>query len=329
MNRYQQSTRDNPQGSPGRAQQGRHGQPQQGHPRHRAPGGRDPCTICSYTQEEHLPKVPIYHRHFSSLRIRELSRAETTPAPYNCPSCKTQHLPYPLQQTWSGQDRVKVVLSDSTLHAFFDPPSPAAQQYKGDKIHVDYITIAGADICTLANAFRLDYVDKPQGRPLDVAIVAGYNDLVAGNSRNYIMEQLSNLTDLVKLAGLRLHSDKTNTVAVSTLMYPPQLAWFSDNGPVPYPGYVNHIEKIDWLNKEIHELNMSNNVDNYVGLHTYGVRKDTKVVTDMHGQQHTRSIRRHRYEHWRESVRENMLHLRDDRRFKMGTAINNYFIHNT
>ena len=323
MNRYQQNARGNPQGSPGRASQGGRGQP-----RHRAPGAGGHCTICSYKQEEHLQKIPVYHRHFSSLNLRELTGVETTSAPYLCPSCKAQHQPYPLQETWSGQDRVKIVLSDSTLHSFFAPPSQTAQLYSGDRIHVDYVTIPGADITTIANAFRLDYVEKPQRRPLDVAIVAGYNDLIAGNSRNYIMEQLSNLTDLVKLAGLRLRTEP-NTVAVSTLMYPPKLAWFTDNGPVPYPGYVNHIDKIDWLNREIHELNLSNGVDNYVGLHTYGVRKDSKIFTDRYGQQHTRSERRHRYEHWRESVRGNMLHLRDDRRFKMGIAINNYFIHNT
>ena len=94
---------------------------------------------------------------------------------------------------------------------------------------MDYVTIPGADITTIANAFRLDYVVKPQRRPLDVAIVAGYNDLIAGHSRNYIMEQFSNLTDLVKLAGLRLHTEP-NTVAISTLMYPPQLHGFLTMG---------------------------------------------------------------------------------------------------
>ena len=45
MNCYQQNTRANPQGSPGRASQGGRGQ---AHPRHRAPGAGGHCTNCSY-----------------------------------------------------------------------------------------------------------------------------------------------------------------------------------------------------------------------------------------------------------------------------------------
>ena len=37
----------------------------------------------------------------------------------------------------------------------------------------------------------------------------------------------------------------------------------------------------------------------------------------------------HRWEHWVETEPARMLHLRDNRRFKMGTALNNYFIMNT
>ena len=305
----------------------------EGHPRHQA--GDRQCTICSFTQDYDEPKVAIYHRHFSSLRLRILSGVEDTsnPRTYPCPSCKAQHTPYPPQQTWSGQDRVKIVVSDSTLHSFFAPPNQAqlrpGRQYKGDKIHVDYITIPGGDIRTLTHAFWLDYVDRPQKKPLDVAIVAGYNDLVVGNSRYDIKDSLTKLTDLVKVAGLSLHPDKPNTVAISTLMYPPQLAWFPDNGQVPYHGYVNQKEKLEWLNNEIHNLNMDNNVGNYVGLHTYGVRKDTKKSFDRYGQVVITHTKRHRWEHWRETDQGNMLHLRDDRRVKMGTALNNYFIHNT
>ena len=322
MNKYQQSSRagGQPRQVPG----------QSGHPRHqehRAGDGR--CTICSLTQQFPQPKVPVYHRHFSSVRARMLAGVEDTTRPYLCPSCKTQHSPYHYQQTLSGQDRTKIVVSDSTLHSFFAPPNQARHQYPGDNIHVDYITIPGGDIEALTHAFWLDFGDKPQKRPLHVAVVAGYNDLVVGNSRQHIKDKLSQLADLVKVAGLAHHPDKPNTVAISTLMYPPQLAWFADNGQVPYPGYVNQKEKIDWLNNEIHYLNIDNSAENYLGLHTYGVRKDTKTSYDRYGQVVTTHIKRHRYEHWRESEKGNMLHLRDDRRFKMGAALNNYFIHNT
>ena len=42
-----------------------------------------------------------------------------------------------------------------------------------------------------------------------------------------------------------------------------------------------------------------------------------------------RVVKAHRWEHWREEDPATMLHLRNDRRIKMGIALNNYFIFNT
>ena len=72
--------------------------------------------------------------------------------------------------------------------------------------------------------------------PLDVTVVAGYNDLVKGHTRDFILEKLYKLSDLVLDAESGL--DK-NTIAIATFMYPPQLAWFSHYGRIPYPEYVN------------------------------------------------------------------------------------------
>jgi hypothetical protein len=72
------------------------------------------CHICSFTQPYPDDQIPIYHRHFSSLRLRALTGVEDTSNPYLCSSCKSHHKPYP-------NDRIKVVVSDSTLHQFFAP----------------------------------------------------------------------------------------------------------------------------------------------------------------------------------------------------------------
>ena len=96
------------------------------------------------------------------------------------------------------------------------------------------------------------------------------------------------------------------------------------------PGILRLIkEKIDWLNLGIHQENFRNNARAYPGFHTYGVRTATRSYTDEYGQVHQRKIKAHRWEHWRESDPARMLHLRNDRRFKMGIAVNNYFILNT
>ena len=281
------------------------------------------CYICSFSQVYPDPEVEIFHRHFSSLRLREMTGMEDKTTVYLCPSCMSHHQPYP-------ENRIKICVSDSTLHQFFAPPGyTATNQYTGDNMHVDYVTIPGGTLDTLSNAFRLDYIVKEHTRPLDVVLVGGYNDLVQGHSRDFIVWELQKFANMVLEAGSNLHPDSPNTVAIATLMYPPQLAWFPDNGPYPTYNYTNNLEKINFINLQIRALNVANTVPKYPGFHTYGVRKSTKVRFDRYGQQYTTVVKSHRWEHWREQDPAYMLHLRNDRRFKMGKAINNYFILNT
>ena len=281
------------------------------------------CNICSFAQHPPDRKVPIYHRHFSSLRVRCLNGSEASNSPYLCPSCRSSHVPYP-------KTRTKLIISDSTLHMFFAPPDEDIikynKWYKGDILHCDYLTIPGASIHTLTNAFKIEYLDTAHARPMDVCIVAGYNDLVRNYDREYIMYKFKKLAAMVLDAKV---PNVENTVTISTLMYAPQLAWFPDNGPAPYPGYSNQREKIDWLNSAINQENRRNNVPEFPGFHTYGVRKATRKYTDGYGQVHQRVVKAHRWEHWRESEPASMLHLRNDRRIKMAMALNKYLIFNT
>ena len=54
----------------------------------------------------------------------------------------------------------------------------------------------------------------------------------------------------------------------------------------------------------------------------------TRKWYDQYGQHHVTSAKSYRWEHWREAEPGRMLHLRNDRRFKMGTALTNYFTFN-
>ena len=67
------------------------------------------CNICSYSQSYPTPQIPIYHRHFSSIRFRELAGIKGN---YLCPTCMSRHQLNP-------EPRTKLVISDSTLHEFF------------------------------------------------------------------------------------------------------------------------------------------------------------------------------------------------------------------
>ena len=240
---------------------------------------------------------------------------------YFCPSCKSSHRSY-------TRDRVKLVVSDSTLHQFFAPPGDIRAQYQGDTLHTDYITIPGACIDELYNAFRLDQELLPPDKPLDVVLVMGYSDLLKGLSRKFMMECLQLFASTILDLGKDKNPDSPNTIAIATLLYPPKLAWFYDNGREPR-FYQNEIEKIDWLNAEIRKLNIANSSPFYPRFHTYGVRKVTRHYYDRYGYHHQYDVKSHRWEHWRESVKTEKFHLRDDRRVKMGTAVNNYFIQRT
>lgn len=167
-----------------------------------------------------------------------------------------------------------MVVSDSTLHQFFAPPGYTRTNYEGDTVHVDYVTIAGAFIPDLYLAFRLDYELVLHTKPLDVVLVAGYSDLEHGYGRDFIYTGYKEFTETVLSIGRLRNPSTPNTVAIASLMYPPKLSWFSDNGPEPY-SYHNQIEKIDYLNHKIHQLNTSNNAPYYPGFHSYGTRKVT------------------------------------------------------
>ena len=75
-------------------------------------------------------------------------------------------------------------------------------------------------------------MEKFPAKPLHEAVVAGYNDLVKGHARDFILEKLYKLSDMVLDAESGLEKI---TIAISTLMY---LAWFSHNGRIPYAEYV-------------------------------------------------------------------------------------------
>ena len=93
-----------------------------------------------------------------------------------------------------------------------------------------------------------------------------------------------------------------------------------DDGPFPINGYVNQKEKIDWINGEIARLNRTNGAVNPPGIHTYGIRTDTFPIVNRYGRTTLYRSKRHRWESWVGQDRAEMLHLRPDKVFKIGTA---------
>ena len=162
---------------------------------------------------------------------------------------------------------------------------------------------------------------------MDVVIIAGYNNLLRNQGREVMLDIIVKFGEYVRQLVNEDGSSNT-TVTVGSLLYPPQLAWFADDGPQS-ENYVNQKEKINWLNGQIDRLNIQHGREHYMGVHKYGTRVTTRKWKDRYGRQVEKHIKQHRWEHWRESNKNNMLHLNNERRFVLGRAVNEYFINRT
>ena len=105
-------------------------------------------------------------------------------------------------------------------------------------LHVDYITIPEGCIEDLVHAFRLDYELSEQQNPLDVVIVAGYNDLLKNNSRTFIMEGFRHLSDLVLNLDKNKQPGNKNTFAVASFLYPLAYSGFQITVKCRYPSRI-------------------------------------------------------------------------------------------
>jgi hypothetical protein len=197
--------------------------------------------------------------------------------------------------------------------------------YEGDINHIEYITIPGAQVLDLLEAWKIDYYKE--SRAMDIIVVAGLNNLIHGQSPESIMRDYDHLVQVVKHQGRKHNPETTNTCAIATLFYPPQLCWLPARGPCP-PDFYNHYGDMMWLNQQIEKLNGESSIK-VPNFPTFGVRKSSSEQVDRFGHVSVLDRTTHREEHWREEDPRRMLHLDDTRRLKMGRQIGKYFLNNT
>ena len=114
-----------------------------------------------------------------------------------------------------------------------------------------------------------------------------------------------------------------NTFRVCKLLKPPKLAWLPGNGPAP-PGHVNYLQKIEEINRCIHDLNISNGHFDVIGFGSEGIRKSRKRDADG------KCMLMHKISSWREKDLgpEHCLHLNDRGRTNMMKKLLRYIIAN-
>ena len=269
------------------------------------------CKICSYKQPSPDRPVPVYHRHNSAKQVRILQGVEyeRDNLDYFCPTCQVFHktrMPYGLN----------ICLSTSELHDFHLPREEGVVCPK-DTSHVDWVTIPGGTIADLKLAWLLDY--HSEWRPMRVLLVGGLNDLLKGGDFEFVKTEIKRLGDNISYQN-RYHPGLTNEFSVATLLNPPKMVWFPDNGPPP-PGHKDRQQDLVQLNEWISTYNSRNDRLCVPRFHNLGTRTTTKRVN---GTQQV--FKTHRWNEWRQSEpRHDMLHLGDQMRVKMGKQILKFF----
>ena len=188
-------------------------------------------------------------------------------------------------------------------------------------MHIDWVTIPGAVLADLIQAWSIDY--KREKTPMRILVVAGLNDLLRGGDRVSVMAALRQFKEVVA-ANDHYHPGTPNKFAVAPLLIPPRLGWYEDKPPQgPQTSYVNKLSDIQMLNEEIEEFNTLNGMGNVPHLNLLGARRYKVWYEDgTH-----RQVVHHRMGQWRETEeRFDKLHLNDTMRIRMARMVQDYFV---
>jgi len=253
---------------------------------------------------------PVFHRHGSSKQYRALAPIDDWGA-YLCLSCEAS--PHRVKISI----RTPLLISGSSLHNW--QGRRYENQYPGDKIHMDTLTIPGGTINTLQHGLQAEY--GKTYRPLDVLAVFGINDLLQGKSVTQIVKEMEEFQAAVH--ALAPEGEK-NSVAIATLFLPPKLSDFEEE----FSG--NRREDIIELNFHILRLNNEQHQDllptKYSPkFHSWGL-KSRKSRRSTGPRPLMGNLPGHRHNQWREETVTDMLHLNDATRLRMGRSCVRYFL---
>ena len=270
------------------------------------------CTICSNHQPYPLYPKSVYHRHSSAKEVRIMAGVEydkyDNPL-YLCPTCQVVH-------SARLSNTLNICLGDSMLHDFHIPKDQGIS-CPPDSSHVDWVTIPGGKISDLTLAWYLDY--HHETRPMRVLCCAGINNLLEGGTKDTVMADLVHMKQVIDTNN-RYHPRSKNEFTVATLINPPKLVWYDDNGSPP-PNHVNKVAEVRDINDEIMRFNNNNGMLHAPRFQMLGVRTSKKWSDDGSWV----PFKTHRWNQWRhtEPVHDKV-HLSDQMRVKMGQAVVKY-----
>ena len=262
------------------------------------------CNICSYRQVAPMVSKSVQHRHNSAREVRIMQGVEfgEINRDYMCTTCMITHPARPEQG-------LNICLSTSQLHNIHHSSVPCPP----DPLHIDWLTVCGATIADLEYAWLLDYKEQP--RPMRILLSAGLNDLAKGKTRTDIVESILHFRMVVDNQN-RWHPHTKNELVVATILNPPKLVWFPDNG-LPPPNHNNLLSQIKELNSWIAYFNQQNGKIT-PRFHRFGVKNGWRINKDRKRVR----VQCHQFQQWRQSEPvHDMLHLSDQWRGRMGIGV--------
>ena len=103
-----------------------------------------------------------------------------------------------------------------------------------------------------------------------ILLMVGVDDLARGNSRDDIVEAFMHFKLTVDKQN-SFHPEKRNELVIPTILNPPQLTWFDDNGIAP-PNHQNMLADLKELNSWIIYYNRQNGKEITPRFHRFGVQ---------------------------------------------------------
>ena len=229
---------------------------------------------------------------------------------YMCPTCMTSHPTRP-------DIGLNIVVSTSQLHNIHNPRSSVLRS-DPDPFHIDWLTVCGATIRELEVAWLADY--RKQVRPMRILLSAGIDDFAMGKSRDEVVESFIHFKDTIDRQN-DFHPEVKNELVIATVLNPPKICWFADNGPPPH-NHINMLADLKEINSWICTYNKWNGKDITPRFHRFGVKDGWEL--DQAGKRV--KVKRHIMSLWLQSEpRAERMHLSDKFRIRLGVGAVRHF----
>ena len=161
------------------------------------------CPMCSDSQGT------IRHHHYSSTEIRRMFLDQGTQTTYPCPIC------HDLEPVVVPPMEVRrIVLSDSSLHGVWNQTLPT------NTVHFDIDVIVGGKVRDMGRAFDKNYKHMPNR--MEIVVVAGLNNIGAGETAEQIIAEMEELKQMVGEHSKRWNHNPPSYVVFCTVLFAPK-----------------------------------------------------------------------------------------------------------